>query len=146
MALVAQDHGARLHVRLREVRGERSLTELAEVVGMRQDELGRIERGETTSIRFTTLLKLSRALHVDVNDMFTVEVTEAEPTRPATLLEMLEAAIAAGDLTTVRPGRRSRNGHPYDGVQNLDEAEAFMAAVSEPTQPRGRVRGPVSTI
>lgn len=71
--VVAESVSARLTLELRALRGSRSLTEVADVVGIRSDELGRIERGETKQMRFSTLLRLLEGLGIELHDLFKVE-------------------------------------------------------------------------
>lgn len=103
--VVAERNGTRLTLRARELRGERTLVEASELVGIRQDELSRIERGETSSMRFETLLRLCEAYDVPPGELLAVE-KEASLMSP---LERVLEAVATGTVLTHRPPRtRSR--------------------------------------
>jgi DNA-binding Xre family transcriptional regulator len=71
--VVAEVAGERLAIRAKELRGERTLIEVATHIGIRQDDLGRIECGETQSIRFETFLKLCAFFKVSAGELFKVE-------------------------------------------------------------------------
>ena len=126
-----------LVVRVRELRGARTLSEVAARVGMRQDDLGRIERGETSSIRYDTLLKLCTEFKVGPNEIFTVEpLTKSTPTP----LERVLAAIEAGTVRTHRIPT-SRGSHVLRQEESFDLADAFnFVDLEEPVTPRRRVR------
>ena len=91
-SVVAERNGARLTLRARELRGDRSLVEAAALVGIRQDELSRIERGETSAMRFDTLLRLCEAYRVPPGELLSLE----KDTAGTSPLEQVLAAVAAG--------------------------------------------------
>jgi DNA-binding Xre family transcriptional regulator len=69
LVAVAESENGKLELRLKELRGSRTLTEMARLTGIRQDELSKIERGETKGVRFETLVKLCLAYKADVSDL-----------------------------------------------------------------------------
>jgi hypothetical protein len=137
--VVAQRDGVRLLLRCRELRGTRTLSEMANIVGVRQDELGKIERGETSSIRFDTLLRLCAAYQVSPGELLTIDHVDAKPT---VLEEMLTAVLQGAAATHAVPSKRSRL-RDEDVLMNLDDA-ATLVEREEPTK-RGRKKAP-STI
>jgi DNA-binding Xre family transcriptional regulator len=140
MFVVAEGSTERLRVRARELRGERTLTDAAAAVGIRQDELGKIERGETTAIRFDTLLRLCAAYQVGVGDLLTVEPVEPEP---AGLLGQVLAGVHEGTITTDRPIRSRRRAVSDEELyMDLGEAAAVLAPHEDPGPPRARRRVP----
>ena len=142
MFVVAESGPCKLAVRARELRGDRSLTEVAKLVGIRHDELGKIERGETSAIRFDTLLRLCAAFQVDVGDLLTIEPAQVQA---PTLLDEVLAGVRRGDVAVEAPvGRGTRTPRGADPYQDLAEAQAALAAISEPATPRGRRRIPAS--
>jgi len=130
--VVAERNGARLTLRARELRGDRTLVEAAELVGIRQDELSRIERGETSSMRFETLLRLCEAYGVPPGELLAVE---KEPSVMSPLERVLEA-VAAGTAVPHQPPRtRSRQ-----SVDELPDDAERAVAVLERDVPVRRVR------
>ncbi|HUW87423.1 MAG TPA: helix-turn-helix transcriptional regulator [Candidatus Paceibacterota bacterium] len=126
-----------LVVRVRELRGARTLSEVAARVGMRQDDLGRIERGETSSIRYETLLKLCTEFKVGPDEIFKVEpVTKSTPTP----LERVLAAIEAGTVRTHKVPT-SRGSHVLRQEESLDMTDSVnFADLEEPATTRRRIR------
>lgn len=137
--VVAERDGSRLVLRARELRGEASLTEVAYRAGTRQDELGKIERGETEAIRFATLLRLCRAFGVTPGELF--ELDEPQEAADTTPFGQVLAAIRAGAVTTHDPTgarRRLQNG---DVLQDPSVA-VDVEARADPPVARGRRRVP----
>lgn len=130
--VVAQRNGTRLSLRARELRGDRTLVEVAEMVGIRQDELSRIERGETTSMRFETLLRLCEAYRVPPGELLAVE-------KDAVLMSPLERVLEAVSVGNVAPHppprRRGRLESPVDF-----DAQARAAAIVDRDVPVKRAR------
>lgn len=120
--VVAERNGARLTLRARELRGERSLGEAAALVGIRQDELSRIERGETSAMRFDTLLRLCEAYHVRPGELLDVEQdsTQMSP------LDRVLAAVSVGTATTHRPPTRRRRLTDDDLTVDLADADRVI--------------------
>lgn len=139
MFVVARSEMGQLIVRARELRGDRTLTDVARVVGIRQDELGKIERGETTSIRFDTLLRLCAAYRVDVGELLSVQQS---PAPPAGLLGAVLAGLADGSLATDQPARARSAAQDADLFMEPSEAAAALAGREEPVPARGRRRVP----
>ncbi|CAN5574917.1 MAG: helix-turn-helix transcriptional regulator [Euzebyaceae bacterium] len=131
--VLADIDGVHLRWYLRDLRGGRTLTEVAQEVGIRSDELGRIERGETTQIRFTTLLRILKGYRCDISDLFKVE---AAANRPQARYGSALRAYQAGELS--HPGRRTEVRGLGPDEQNLDEADTFA---EEPVSRRRRAAG-----
>ena len=134
--VVAQRDGVRLMLRCRELRGSRTLSEMAEIVGVRQDELGKIERGETSGMRFDTLLRLCAAYNVSPGELLTIDHIDSTP---SVLEEMLTAVLQGMAATHTPPRKRSRL-YDEDVLMNLDDAPALLER-EEPTK-RGRKKAP----
>lgn len=134
--VLADVDGMQLRWHLRGLRGHRTLTDVAREVGIRSDELGRIERGETTQIRFSTLLRILKGYRCDIADLLEVEdaTGAAQPRYGAAL-----RAYRAGKLS--HPGRRAEIRSLGRDEQDLDEA----AAVAEEPVVR-RQRGAVGSL
>lgn len=134
---VAETDGAALVLRLRELRGSRSLDEAADAVGIRPDELSKIERGKTTKIAWGTLLGLLTAYRCSAGELF--EVRETAPTRNSAL-SMAMAAVRANPDTAVPP--RRVNPERADELAELAEvgagqvSEAARALVAEDSAER----------
>ena len=101
-ASVATRQGRALLLRARELRGELSLAAAARRIGIRPDELGRIERGETRQVRWETLLGMAEAYKVEVGDLLVTAQAESE-TEPA--YAGLLAAMRSGSIAGVIPPR-----------------------------------------
>lgn len=101
-ASVATRHGRALLLRARELRGELSLAAAARRIGIRPDELGKIERGETRQVRWETLLGMAEAYEVEVGDLLVTAQaeSEAEPAYAGIL-----AAMRSGSMARVIPPR-----------------------------------------
>lgn len=137
-SVVAEVSGERLVIRAKQLRGDRTLSEIAERMGMRQDDLGRIERGETKSIQYETLLKLCTVFEVTPSQLFAVESS-----LPANPLERVLAGIEAGTIQTHTVGPRVRKLRPLEPKLDLDAASEF-SDFEEPIAPRRRKRQPIS--
>jgi len=138
--IVAEVAGECLVIRARELRGDRTLSDIAVRMGMRQDELGKIERGETQSIRFETLLKLCSVYEVGLSELFAVESISL---RRETPLTRVLAGIEAGTVQTHQPARGRRKLRSEDLTMNLAEATE-LSDFEEPLQPRRRTRVPAA--
>ncbi len=146
-ASVATRHGRALLLRARELRGELSLAAAARRIGIRPDELGRIERGETRQVRWETLLGMAQAYDVEVGDLLVTARAESE-TEP--VYAGLLAAMRSGNMARVIPPRfagdpdvvRAERGDPdHDGAVTIaDFAESVPAAPVRRTafRPTGR--------
>lgn len=139
-AVVAEVAGECLVIRAKQLRGNRTLSEIAARMGMRQDDLGRIERGETKSIQYETLLKLCAVFEVTPSQLFTVESSLPRKTNP---LERVLAGIEAGTIQTHKVGPRVRKLRPVE-LMDLGTATEF-SDFEEPIQPRRRRQVPPST-
>lgn len=127
--IVARAGGVRLRWHARTLRGERSIAQAARLVGLNRDELGRIERGETTQIRFETVAKLLAGYRCELAELVEIEAdTDELAQRPAPLYAGVLAALAHGTLERRPPGRRAtRRDASLDIVAAGDEA-AFARA------------------
>ncbi len=127
----------RLVVRVRELRGTRSLSDVAARVGMRQDDLGRIERGETSSIHYETLLKLCTEFRVGPEEIFAITpVVKSDPSP----LEQILAAIDAGVVQS-HTVPKSKSPRFTSDEEHIDLLElSSFADLEEPTTPRLRTR------
>jgi transcriptional regulator with XRE-family HTH domain len=101
-ASVATRQGRALLLRARELRGELSLAAAAKRIGIRPDELGKIERGETRQVRWETLLGMAEAYQVEVGDLL-VTAQAASETEPA--YAGILAAMRSGSMARVIPPR-----------------------------------------
>lgn len=138
--VVAEVAGECLVIRARELRGDRTLSDIAARMGMRQDELGKIERGETQSVRFETLLKLCSVYEVGLSELFAVE--SMSPRRESPLARVL-AGVEAGTVQTHQPAKGQRKLRLEDLTMDLDET-AELSDFEEPVRPRRRTRVPTS--
>ncbi len=100
-ATVAARPGRALQLRARELRGSLSLAAAAARIGIRPDELGRIERGGTKQIRWATLLGMAEAYDVEVGELLVT--TPHAPTQPA--YAGILAALRAGKINPAPPRR-----------------------------------------
>lgn len=139
-SVVAEVSGERLVIRAKQLRGDRTLSEIAERMGMRQDDLGRIERGETKSIQYETLLKLCTVFEVTPSQLFAVESSLPRRANP---LERVLTGIEAGTIQTHKVGPRARKLRPVEPKLDLDTAAEF-SDFEEPITPRRRKRLPSS--
>lgn len=135
--IVAEVDGVRLRLHLRRLRGPMSLVEVSRRCGLNRDELSRLERGETTQVRFSTLARLLSTYDCSLSDLIEVE----RPPSDAPLYTEALEALADGVLPAAEPGRRAvrRESH-HDEVTASDDA-AFGAT----PQVAGRRRSPVGT-
>jgi len=141
--VVAAVANERLVIRARELRGDRTLSEIAARAGIRQDDLGRIERGETQGIRYETLLKLCTALKVTPHELFKVESTV---TRRGNPLDRVLAGIKAGTVQTHGIAPKVRKLQPLGPTTDSEFSAAEFSEVEEPTVPRRRTRVPASVM
>jgi DNA-binding Xre family transcriptional regulator len=140
-AAVAEEGDCTLFVRARELRGSRSLKNMAAAIGIRPDELSRIERGETRQIRFVTILSMLRAFHCSADDLL---VIEGKP-RTTPLYNGVMQALKDGRLKPGVPARYSddvdRTIALFDEIEaSVDDGEVEMFA-EEPVKPEV-TRGP----
>lgn len=138
--VVAEVSGGRLVIRAKQLRGDRTLSEIAERMGMRQDDLGRIERGETKSIQYETLLKLCTVFDVTPSQLFAVESSIPQRANP---LERVLVGIEDGTVQTHKVGPRVRKLRPEGPKLDLSTAPEF-SDFEEPSAPRQRKRQPTS--
>ena len=136
-SVVAERNGARLTLRARELRGDRSLVEAAALVGIRQDELSRIERGETSAMRFDTLLRLCEAYRVPPGELLSLE----KDTAGTSPLEQVLAAVAAGTASVHRPPH-TRGRVAADEIDADEESRAASIAARDVPVRRVRRRAP----
>ena len=101
-ASVATRQGRALLLRARELRGELSLAAAAKRIGIRPDELGKIERGETRQVRWETLLGMAEAYGVEVGDLLVTAQVDSD-TQP--VYAGLLAAIRSGSVARIVPPR-----------------------------------------
>lgn len=134
---VARDSRAVLKLHLRELRGARTLKVAAAAIGIRPDELSKIEQGKTRQIRWDTILRISLAYGCTIDDMLTIEPEarssapdEADSPRAAML-----TALRAGAGHTI-PDRRLH----IDEERDLSAASAAAVAALADTPDRGVVR------
>ncbi len=100
-ATVAARPGRTLVLRARALRGSLSLAVAARRIGIRPDELGRIERGHTKQVRWETLLGMAEAYDVEVGELLVT--TSRAPTQPAYAAVL--AALRAGTISPAPPRR-----------------------------------------
>jgi DNA-binding Xre family transcriptional regulator len=139
-AVVAHQAGARLIVRCRELRGSRTLSEIADIAGIRQDELGKIERGETRGMRFETLLRLCVAYGVSPGELLTIERVES---RPSVLQDAL-TAVLDGRVTPSTPTRPRRRVPESDLLMDLHEAQSLVEREVPTKRTRTKSPAPVT--
>lgn len=137
--VVAEVEGIRLRLHARRLRGSMTLVEVARRAGLNRDELSRLEKGETTQVRFSTLAKLIAVYDCSLDDL--VEVERSRPDVPMYAAAL--AAIADGTLLATGPQRRSVR-RPAD-LDVVAEGEESTFAPSEPVPPQHR-RSPVGTV
>jgi DNA-binding Xre family transcriptional regulator len=117
--------------------GDMSRAEAARRVGIGSDELAKIERGETTQVRWVTLLKLMRAYGCSLQDL--VEVRAMEPVRevrPA-YARALEA-LRAGQLSPGLPPRQYTPERDADAETGETPSPEVAAQFDTPGPKRGR--------
>ena len=71
--IVADVEGVRLLLHARQLRGRMTLVEASRRAGLNRDELSRLEKGETTQVRFSTIAKLLAAYGCSLADLVEVE-------------------------------------------------------------------------
>lgn len=101
-AAVAARSGRTLLLRARDLRGSLSLAAAARRIGIRPDELGKIERGETKQVRWETLLGMAEAYDVEVGELLVA--TPQSRVEPA--YAPILAALRSGQLVATVPPRR----------------------------------------
>jgi hypothetical protein len=106
---------------------------------LNRDELSRLEKGETTQVRFSTLAKLIAVYGCSLEDL--VEVERSQTGEP--LYAPALAAIADGTLPSTGRQRRAVR-HPV-GLDVVAEGEEATFAPSE-SAPSHRRRSPVGTV
>jgi transcriptional regulator with XRE-family HTH domain len=117
--------------RLREARGW-GQTKLAAAADMAVSGVSQIENGHRNP-NSATLIKLARALDVDVGDLFPKGQVPL-PLDDAPSLEELHAAVGCATNFLVRPEKQwlaawPRNMRPHAALENLRQLEAEFAAV-----------------
>ena len=122
--IVASVGGVNLLWHARTLRGNRSIAEAARLVGLNRDELSRIEKGETTQIRFETLAKLLAGYDCDLADLLQV-VTDVEEPRPRPLYASVVDALDSGVIERRVPGRRSIRRPTAADVVDEGDADGF---------------------
>jgi len=138
VASVATRHGRELLLRARELRGELSLAAAARRIGIRPDELGKIERGETRQVRWETLLGMAEAYEVEVGDLL-VTARAASETEPA--YAGLLAAMRSGSIARVIPPRFAGDPDVARAERgDLDHDRAGTIAHFAESVPTARVR------
>lgn len=141
--VVAEREGARLLLRARELRGAATLSEIALRAGIRQDELGKIERGETQAVRWDTLLRLCRAYKVTPAELF--ELTEPAREVADSPLAQVLTAVAAGRTVGHEPPRVRRRLTDADVRMDLEQARE-MTGCELPPVGRGRRQPPATDL
>ena len=130
--VLASREGRTLLLRARELRGDLSLAAAARRIGIRADELGKIERGETRQVRWETLLGIASAYDVEVADLL---VTTSEPEIQPAYAGVL-TAIRAGQISGATPKRfrgdpdRALAERQTIAIPPVDAAAAFVEPVS----------------
>lgn len=138
--VVAEVEGVRLRWHARAVRGDRTLVEAATLCGLNRDELGKIERGETKQIRFTTIAKMLAGYQCTLSDLMEAETQQTATPRP--LYAGALAALQDGVLQSEAPTRRSARRPTSEDVLGAVDEEAFSSAPA----PTGRRRRPIGTL
>ena len=118
--------------RLREARGW-GQTKLAAAADMAVSGVSQIENGHRNP-NSATLIKLARALDVDVAELFPPKGQAPLPLDDAPTLEELHAAAGCETNFLVRPEKQwmaawPRNMRPHAALENLRQLEAEFAAV-----------------
>ena len=139
---MARAPGLRLRWHARALRGDRSLAEAARLVHLNRDELSRIERGETTQIRFETLAKLLVGYGCGLDDLLEAEPDQDE-VGAAPIYAGILAAISDGSLPIQPPARRAVR-RPADSDILPEGDEVGFAASASRRSPRRRP--PVGTL
>ena len=137
--VVAELDGVKLRLHARRLRGSMSLVEVARRANLNRDELSRLERGETSQVRFSTLAKLLVVYDCGLDDL--IEVEKSRSTEP--LYAGALGAFADGTLGVSRQRRRAAR-RPA-GADHVDDDESAMFVSSESVA-SSRRRTPVGTI
>jgi DNA-binding Xre family transcriptional regulator len=133
---VCKEGGLALFVHAGELRGSMPRTKAAKLVGIRADELAKIERGETSQVRWVTLLKLMRAYRCSLSDLVEVRTEPATSVRPAYAKGL--AALRSGRLKPGLPARRYTPEYDEEAVV-AQPGEAVKKMFGDEAQPkRGR--------
>lgn len=141
--VVAEADDVRLLLHVRAMRGERSLVEAARLVGMNRDELSRLERGETSQVRFATLAKLIAAYDCDLADL--VEVRRRNGAQP--LYASALAALGGGTLPAAQPSRRAVRRAADADISTEFEADVWVGTEPAESQtPARRKRAAVGVV
>lgn len=131
--IVADVEGVRLLLHARQLRGRMTLVEASRRAGLNRDELSRLEKGETTQVRFSTIAKLLAAYGCSLADLVEVERVPATAPLYAGALAALEAGVLGGN----GPGRRAvRRSSDLDVIS--EDEEATFAPAAEATSRRRR--------
>ena len=105
VAQAPDGRGTVLKVHLRSLRGERSLKSAAAAIGIRPDELSKIEQGKTRQIRWDTILRIALAYQCGIDEILTIEAEGHSP----------GPAQAGGPRETMLAALRTGAGHPVPG-------------------------------
>ena len=127
---VARVDESTLNIKLAALRKERTLSEAAAMVGIRADELSRIESGKTKQIRWETMLRILLAYDCEIEDL--IEIKVVAPIQEPTPREVY--------LTAMRNRKRNiprKRLLPYEVGTSSDEVSVL--ALSEKVD-RGVVR------
>lgn len=101
--VIADIAGIRLRLHARSIRGSMTLAEAARRANLSQNGLSRLEKGETTQVKFSTLAKLISLYGCALEDLIEVDRHPAE----APMYETALAAIADGTLAASGQQRRT---------------------------------------
>ena len=137
--IVADVEGVRLLLHARQLRGRMTLVEASRRAGLNRDELSRLEKGETTQVRFSTIAKLLVAYGCSLADL--VEVERVPATVP--LYAGALAALEAGELGGNRHGHRAVRRSSDLDVISEDEEATFAPAAQAPSRRRRSAVGTV---
>ena len=124
----------RSHARL--LRGSRSLSEAADLVGLNKDELRRIEKGETRQIRFETIAKLLSAYNCTLDELLEVEAVD-EKVKDSIYEQALRFYVTNEDYSAQPLRRAVRRSESFD-MQDEAEFAAFIASDVGAEIPRRR--------
>jgi transcriptional regulator with XRE-family HTH domain len=137
--VVAEVDEVRLRLRARQLRGSMTLVEASRRAGLNRDELSRLEKGETSQVRFSTLARLVSIYRCSLDELLAVErVPMAEPLYSGAL-----SALAEGALPLIETRRRATRRAP-DLIIGDDAADQVVPVAR--TEPPHRRRRPVGTV
>lgn len=122
---VAEREKLSLFLKLASLRKERTLTDVAAEVGIRPEELSKIEAGRTKQIRWETLLGLLEAYQCNVGDILEVRVKVQQEKTP---LEIYLTALRRREVDV--PARRLEIHEVGEGLDT-----ASIVALSVPNSP-----------